>query len=250
MSMNTANEQEKRRLAALREYRILDTGKEQAFDDLIRVAACICQVPMATISLVDESRQWFKAAIGIDATETPRNISFCTHTILGEEPMIIGDATQDSRFAESPLVKHSPGIRFYAGFPLLTSDGLALGALCAIDNIPRQLSEDQMAAMKALSRQVMALVDFRRVSAKLAEALEEVRTLHGLLPICAWCRRIRDDKGYWGEVEGYLARRAGADFTHGICPECLAKNRPKNPAAGPTRQPQEQAGRESVQDAA
>ncbi len=248
--MNTANEQEKRRIAALREYRIMDTGKEQTFDDVILVAACICQVPMATISLVDESRQWFKAALGVQAQETPRDISFCTHTILGEEPMIVRDALQDSRFSESPLVRSAPGIRFYAGFPLLTNDGLALGALCAIDNIPRQLNAEQMAAMKALSRQVMALMEFRRISAKLAEALEEVRTLHGLLPICAWCRRIRDDKGYWAEVESYLGRRAGADFTHGICPDCFAKNSPKASTSQQASHSQDQTRKDSVQNVA
>ncbi len=224
--MITASQQEKQRLAALREYKILDTGREQAFDDLVEIAATLCQVPIATISLVEESRQWFKASLGLTNAETPRDISFCTHTILGEEPMVIRDATLDDRFAESPLVRESPGIRFYAGFPLLTPDRQALGALCAIDRTPRQLSPQQMTSMKALARQVMALMDFRRISSRLASVLEDVHTLHGLLPICAWCKRVRDDKGYWGQLESYLTQRAGADFTHGICPECLAKNLP------------------------
>ncbi len=224
--MNTASQQEKSRIEALRQYRILDTDREQEFDDLIELAATICQVPMATITLVEENRQWFKASIGMECRETPRDISFCTHTILGQEPMIIRDARQDTRFANSPLVRNQPGIRFYAGFPLLTQEKQALGALCAIDREPRELTSAQISAMKALSRHVMALMDSRRVSAHLATALQEVRTLHGLLPICAWCRRVRDDKGYWGEVESYLARRVGVDFTHGICPECLSKNLP------------------------
>ena len=99
--------------------------------------------------------------------------------------------------------------------------------LCAIDRKPRKLSAEQKIAMQALSRQVMALLELRRVSMRMAEVLEKVRTLHGLLPICAWCKRIRDDKGYWNQVEAYFHQHTGADFTHGICPECLEKQRPK-----------------------
>ena len=139
------------------------------------------------------------------------------------------DALKDSRFADSALVTRSPHIRFYAGFPLASPEGFALGTLCAIDRKPRELSAEQKQAMQALSRQVMALLDLRRISARMAEALEKVKTLHGLLPICAWCKRIRDDQGYWSQVEAYVHAHTGADFTHGICPECLDKLRPKTP---------------------
>lgn len=211
---------ESERLAALYEYAILDTAAEQVFDDLAALAAHICQVPMATITFVDKDRQWFKSRLGIEATETPRDYAFCAHTILGPEPLIVQDATQDSRFAESPLVTDNPGVRFYAGFPLLTNDGLALGALCALDRTPHRLSPEQQTAMAALARQVMALIDLRRVSARLASALEAVRTLEGLLPVCAWCRRVRNDQGFWDSFENYLRSRTSTEFTHGICPEC------------------------------
>ena len=222
-------ENEAKRLAALREYRILDTAAEKAYDDITALAAYICEVPIAVISLVDESRQWFKSKHGLTEPETPRDVAFCAQAILHTEPTIVPDALKDTRFADSALVTGSPHIRFYAGFPLASPEGFALGMLCAIDRKPRRLSAEQHRAMQALARQVMALLELRRVSAGLAEALEKVKTLSGLLPICAWCKRIRDDKGYWSQVEAYLHAHMGADFTHGICPECLAKMRPKTP---------------------
>ena len=218
---------EARRLEALREYHILDTAAEQAYDDITALAAYLCDVPIAMISLVDESRQWFKSKLGLNQQETPRDVAFCAHAILQTEPLIVKDALKDTRFADSALVTREPHIRFYAGFPLATPEGLALGTLCAIDRRPRQLSASQKTAMQALSRQVMALLELRRVSARMAEALESVKTLHGLLPICAWCKRIRDDQGYWSQVEAYFREHAGADFTHGICPDCLEKQRAK-----------------------
>jgi len=222
---------ETQRLEALREYRILDTAAEQAYDDITALAAYLCHVPIATISLVDESRQWFKSRLGLNQKETPRDIAFCAHAILQTEPMIVRDAVKDARFADSSLVTRSPHIRFYAGFPLSSPEGFTLGTLCAIDRKPRQLSAEQKKAMRALSRQVMALLELRRVSSRMAEALDKVRTLHELLPICAWCKRIRDDHGYWNQVEAYIRAHTGTDFTHGICPECLAKQRPKKKPA-------------------
>jgi GAF domain-containing protein len=214
---------EAERLAALRDYHVLDTLAEEAYEDIAALAAYICRVPIALISLVDESRQWFKARVGIKRRETLRDVAFCAHAILQPIPLIVPDALQDERFANSPLVTRSPRIRFYAGFPLINPDGLALGTLCAVDRKPRRLSAAQQAAMEALSRQVVARLELRRVSANLAESLEHLKTLHGLLPICAWCKRIRDDHGYWSQVEAYIQKHTGADFTHGICPVCLDK---------------------------
>jgi GAF domain-containing protein len=222
---------ETQRLAALREYQILDTTTEQTYDDITALAAYLCKVPIAMISLVDESRQWFKSKLGLNERETPRDVAFCAHAILQSEPLIVRDALKDSRFADSALVTRAPHIRFYAGYPLSSPEGFALGTLCAIDRKPRQLSAEQKQAMQSLSRQVMALLELRRVSTRLAEVLENVKTLHGLLPICAWCKRIRDDQGYWSQVEAYVHAHMGADFTHGICPDCFEKMRPKAPAA-------------------
>jgi GAF domain-containing protein len=219
-------DKEAQRLAALLEYQVLDTAAEQAYDDITALAAYVCDVPIAMISLVDESRQWFKSKLGLNRKETPRDVAFCAHAILQSEPLIVRDALKDMRFADSALVTRLPHIRFYAGFPLASPEGFALGTLCAIDRKPRQLSAKQKRAMQSLSRHVMALLELRRVSARMAESLEKVKTLHGLLPICAWCKRIRDDRGYWSQVEAYLHAHTGADFTHGICPDCFKKQRP------------------------
>jgi len=221
-------ENEAERLEALRSYHVLDTAPEQTYDDLTTLAAHICRVPIALISLVDESRQWFKSKTGLQQPqETSREVAFCAHAILQQEPLIVRDATKDKRFADSALVTGEPYIRFYTGFPLMNAEGLALGTLCVIDHRPRTLTAAQQNALQALSRQAMALLELRRVSARLAEALEHVKTLQGLLPICAWCKRIRDDRGYWSQVEAYLPDNTGADFTHGICPECLEKALPE-----------------------
>lgn len=222
---------EAQRLEALRAYKILDSEAEHSYDDITKLAAYICRVPMATISILDEGRQWFKSRIGLSVSETSRDVAFCAHAILRSEPMVVVDATRDPRFSTSPLVTKTPKIRFYAGFPLVNHEGFALGTLCAIDRRPRRISSEQTEAMGALARQVMALLEYRRVSHTLGDALERVKTLHGLLPICAWCKRIRDDKGYWLQVESYLQQRTDADFTHGICPECRSKTFPKPGAA-------------------
>ena len=225
---------EAERLAALKQYHILDTGTEQPYDDITALAAHICEVPIAIISLVDEVRQWFKSRVGMERQQTSREIAFCAHAILQSEPFIVRDATKDPRFADNPMVTGEPYIRFYAGFPLINPEGLALGTLCVIDRKPRQLSPEQEKTMRSLARQVMALLELRRVAARLAEALDQVKMLQGLLPICAWCKRVRDDEGYWDQVEAYFHKYAGVDFSHGICPECLEKSLPPERRKGST----------------
>jgi len=161
-------ENERARLDALREYDILDTPPEQAYDDIAYLASLIAGTPIAIVSLVDQNRQWFKSTVGVATTETSRDIAFCAHAIL--EParlFIVPDASEDERFAENPLVTTDPKIRFYAGAPLVTPDGDALGALCVIDRVARELTAEQQRAMRALSRQVMAQLELRRVITQL-----------------------------------------------------------------------------------
>lgn len=157
------------RLAALLRYEILDTPDESAFDDFTHLAAYICQTPIALISLVDDHRQWFKSRLGLDVSETPREISFCAHTIEGQNIFEIHDALQDPRFRNNPLVLGGPHVRFYAGAPLTTPDGYNLGTLCVIDNQPRQLDEAQRGALTRLSRQIMRLFEERLQSHRYAE---------------------------------------------------------------------------------
>jgi GAF domain-containing protein len=157
---------EPQRLETLRSYDVLDTPEEQAYHDLTLLASHICETPIAMVSLVDANRQWFKARLGLTMSETPRDVAFCAHAIAGTETMVVPDALHDQRFAFNPLVIGEPQIRFYAGTPLRAPSGHALGTLCVIDRVPRQLSEPQRAALEALSRQVMAQLELRR---KLAE---------------------------------------------------------------------------------
>jgi GAF domain-containing protein len=219
--LHPANEE--KRLQALHRYHILDTAPEEHYDDITRLASYICSTPVAFISLVDTARQWFKSKMGIDATETSREIAFCSHTILGRDMLVVADALQDERFAHGPLTTLPPHIRFYAGMPLVTPDGHSVGALCVVDREPRTLRAEQSTALRSLARQVVQLLELRRVSAELAEALAAVRTLRGLLPICAYCKRVRDDAGYWSELEAYIRTATDSEFTHGICPACAAK---------------------------
>ncbi len=149
------------RLAALERYKILDTSPEQAFNDLAEIAAEICETPIALISLVDKQRQWFKARVGIDASETPRDISFCAHAVANQSMLMVPDATQDRRFCDNPLVLKDPKIRFYAGIPLITLDNWHLGTLCVIDRKPRQLTAQQQKQLERLSRLVINQLESR-----------------------------------------------------------------------------------------
>ncbi len=150
------------RLQALRDYKILDTSPEKAYDEVIFLASYICGTPIALVSLIDANRQWFKAKQGIDANETPREIAFCSHAIQQTDLFIVPDVTADSRFANNPFVTGEPKIRFYAGMPLITPGGMALGTVCVIDRVPRELSEPQKEALRALARQVVSLLELRR----------------------------------------------------------------------------------------
>jgi GAF domain-containing protein len=164
---------EEARVAALEKYAILDTDPEQCFDDLTLLASYICKTPIALISLVDEDRQWFKSRVGMDAKETSRDIAFCSTAILQSDVFVVPDALADERFRDNPLVVSDPNIRFYAGAPLINEDGYALGTLCVVDRTPRELAADQKDALKALSRLVLAQLEFRRNLILLKEALTD-----------------------------------------------------------------------------
>ena len=170
---------EEARLRALRRYEILDTPGEQEYDDIAMLAAQICGTPIASISLIDKDRQWFKAKIGLNADETPRDIAFCAYAILSEtaRPFVINDATKDKRFSANPLVTNDPNVRFYAGAPLITPDNYMIGTICVIDNVPRELTEAQLNALEALARQTTAKLELRRMAALLKAANEELRNL-------------------------------------------------------------------------
>ncbi len=171
---------EDKRLAELRGLDILDTDAEKDFDDIVHLVAQICETPISNISFVDADRQWFKAAVGLEDRETPRDVAFCAHTILGNELFVVEDATTDERFHDNPLVTDNPGIRFYAGMPITTASGARIGALCAIDRTPRILTEEQIAALGVLSRHVSTLLELRRAHAQILEQNRRLQELSDL----------------------------------------------------------------------
>jgi GAF domain-containing protein len=173
MATPKPTENEAARVAALHKYAILDTEPEQAFDDLVLLASFICKTPIALISLVDEDRQWFKSKVGLSISETPREIAFCATAIQQPDLFFVPDTLNDERFRNNPLVVSEPNVRFYAGAPLIDEEGHALGTICVIDRIPREFGPDQQAALKALSRLVLAQLEFRRNLMLLKEALSD-----------------------------------------------------------------------------
>jgi signal transduction histidine kinase len=165
------------RLAALYALDILDSPAEQDFDDIVKLASNVCGTPMSLVSLLDTDRQWFKASVGTDLAGTDRDMSFCAHAILGRDLLVVPDATKDARFADNPLVDQDGGIRFYAGAPLVTTDGYALGTLCVIDREPRKLDLEQLQALQALARQATSQMELRRHALALANTTARLQEL-------------------------------------------------------------------------
>ncbi len=176
------------RLETLERYHIMDTAPESRFDDIVQLVSQVCDTPMAVISLLDEKRQWFKARIGLDVSETPRDIAFCHHTIQHDNVFVVQDAHADPVFADNPLVTGPPHIRFYAGAPLIAQNGAPLGSLAVLDREPRVLSELQMTTLRVLGRQVVAQLELRKNLQELTRAVVErdeaaasLRAAHGTL---------------------------------------------------------------------
>jgi signal transduction histidine kinase len=165
------------RLAALYGLDVLDTEPEKDFDDIVALASHVCGVPMSLVSLIDTDRQWFKARVGTDLIETSRDLSFCAHAILGHDLLVVPDARQDARFSDNPAVTDDGGIRFYAGAPLLTSEGFGLGTLCVVDSEPRRLEVEQLQALRALARQVTSQLELRRYAVTLANTTARLQEL-------------------------------------------------------------------------
>ena len=179
-------EYEARRLRVLRSYNVFGTPTEQEFDDIAALAAQICGTPVALISLVDEFKQWFKAHVGLDASETPRETSFCVHALQQTEPLIVPNLTLDDRFADNPLVTGAPFLRFYAGAPLIAPGGEVLGTLCVADHTERDLTLEQSRALTLLAREVMTHLELRRNLGILHESESRYRQLFDLSPHPMW----------------------------------------------------------------
>lgn len=222
------------RIAELDAYRIMDTAEEVRYDDITELVSNIFEMPFAVITLLDESRQWFKSKIGLDVSETPREWAFCHHAILQDTILVVPDAHKDDRFKDSPLVTGAPYFRFYAGVPLISPKGVKLGTLCVLDTVARALTAKEISILETLASQVMKHLDTRRDHISLfdsaerqSQAIESLRAdlnkmkwLEGLITICSNCSNIRDEEGVWLKLERYIQNNSKADFSHGICPGC------------------------------
>jgi PAS fold/GAF domain len=199
--MKTASfpKDEKERLETLRNYKILDTPPEQVFDDLTALASYICKTPIALISLVDESRQWFKSKVGIDAQDAPRDLAFCAHAILQEKVFIVPDSFQDDRFHDNPFVTGPAQVRFYAGAPLITPNGKKIGTICVIDHIPRQLSSQETGALEALARQVVSQIELRYLLSEERKALITAEKAENIGKFGSWDLDLKTMYGKWSK---------------------------------------------------
>ena len=199
-------ELEAKRLAALRRYAILDTLPEAAFDELTRLACQICGTPTSLIGLIDERRQWFKSRIGFDEAEIPRELSFCTHALEQDGVFMVENLASDERFAGNPLVAREPRMRFYAGMPLSTPEGLKLGTLCVMDRHPRGLSAEQTTALQTLTRQVNTQLELRRHLIDLARSVEEHRRTE---------ERLRNSEAFYQTLVDTLPQNIFRKDVHG-----------------------------------
>ena len=207
------------RLEALRYYDILDSAPDAAFDDITRIAAHICDTPIALVSFVDEDRLWFKARVGLDMAETDRCLSMCAWAILGEELFELADTWVDDRFVANGLVVGEPFIRFYAGVPLRSAEGMNLGTLCVIDRVPRTLSDPQRSALRALGNQVSRLLEGTVVRRLLAESLVTFGVFDRSFPACTMCGDIvlQDSQT---PLRNFVSEHTPARFHDTVCRTC------------------------------
>ena len=208
-------------LAAIHSHDAQDADAERNFDDFTLLASRICDVPIALISVTDGGGQCVESYIGLDISDTPRTLAYCDDAIIDNQVTIVSDVQEDQRFTANALIRTNPAIRFYAGVPLRTPDGMILGTLCAIDTKPRELSNRQIEALEALARQIANQLLLQRTNGELAEVLKRSRKLEGLIPVCSSCRKVRKEDGHWTSLEEYLVDETDIDITHGICPVCL-----------------------------
>ena len=215
------------RLHALQEYRILGTQPEQSYNDLTLIAAEVCDTPIALMSLVDENKQWFKAKVGVDVLETPRDWSFCAHAIHTFEPLIVEDALNDQRFHDNPLVCGEPNIRFYGGFPLQNNQDHRIGTLCVIDRTPKSLNKSQIKIMEALARQAVSFLDLRLRAVRLLDSFCNLDHSPNIISTCSYCRKAKNEDGQWQYLDQYLSKRSSLNFSHGVCDACMEDQFPE-----------------------
>ncbi len=195
---------EAERLGALHRYRVLDTPREDMWDDLVLLAAHACLAPIACLSFVGPHRQWCKACTGLEVRDVPRTGSFAVAALPRSDLFIVRDCRTDPRFAQEPFLDHDPRIRFYAGMPIRSPDGYALGVLAVLDRQPRDLSHPQGEALKAFARQIEGFLEYRRQALELRERARLAGAASGLFIICSSCKKIQDESGAWRQSDLFL----------------------------------------------
>ncbi|OAQ38005.1 hybrid sensor histidine kinase/response regulator [Pedobacter psychrophilus] len=209
---------EEKRLAALKSYQILDTLPKETFDRFTKLASIICNTPISLVSLIDEDRQWFKSKVGLDVNQTPRDIAFCHHSILGQDIMEVQDATKDFRFKNNPLVTSDPNIKFYAGYPLKDSNGYNLGTICVIDRVPRKLDDHQKEALKILGDAVVDLIAQQRKVQETENFNELFKISKDIICVFDYDGIFRNVNPAFGKLlsyqEDYILNRSIYDFIH------------------------------------
>ncbi len=214
------------RLRALAETGLLDEDPQPALDRLTRLASRVLDAPVSLVSLVDDHRQFFASQLGLgepvaSRRETPLSHSFCQHVVTSGENLVVADAPSDPRVSGNRAIEDLR-VQAYAGVPLRTAEGHVLGSFCVIDHEPRDWTSDELEILSDLAAGCITEIELRRAVGALARAQERIRTLRGLIPVCSWCRRIRDDAGYWNDLERYVETHTDARVSHGICPSCAA----------------------------
>jgi len=219
MSSAPLHRQERERLEALRQYRILDTSPERGFDDITYLASALCATPIAVVTFIDKDRQWFKSRIGLTVPQTARSISICAYTILQHSIMVVPDLTSDQRFADNPMVTGTPDLRFYAGVPVFSRHGFPLGTVAVMDRTTRTLTVGQEESLRAISRLASSMLELRRVNGELIAAQDAMNLYSEILPVCSSCRKVKSEDGEWVILEHYVKDHLH-DTSQGICPDC------------------------------
>lgn len=212
------------RLAALRATGLLNPDPKPTLQRLTRLASRFIGAPVSLVSLVHGDRQVFAAEVGVaepwkSRGGTPLSYSFCQHVVTSGEALIVPNTRLDPRVSENPAIDEL-GVEAYAGVPLQTSEGHRLGSFCVIDDHPRAWTDDELEVLHDLAAAAMTEIELRATATALDDALASVRTLKGLIPVCSWCSKIRDDEGFWNGLVKYMARHTGVQVSHGICPSC------------------------------
>ena len=215
---------EEDRLKSLEKYFLDDTSSDVALNKIVKIASVICGTQIAAVSILERDRQWFKAKVGTEISETPREYALCNYTIKGVVPVVVEDTSEDDRFKEHPLVINDPKVRFYAASPIITLEGDILGTVCAVDFTPKSLSTDKIEMLEDLADLARHTIEAHRKAQLLIQLNQNVATLGSLLPVCYKCKSVKTGRGKWELLETFLNREFGTQLSHGICKKCASES--------------------------